>query len=508
MAGGAIRLPIVSKFDSKGITDAKTGLDRLGGFAKGAGAVVGGAFLAATVAVGAFGIQSLKAADESWKVAKALDQAAKNSGAFGNTEADIKKATGALADHAKQLSEITGIDDEVLLSIEKTWMAVPELASLGTAGIQNLAQVTADVAAGTGKDIESIGLAFVKIAGDEETALSKLTRAGVVLTDEQKNTYQSFLDVNDEVGAQAYLIEQLGAKYEGMAAASASPLDRINQMWTNFQETIGTALMPALEKLAPMLGTALNEMVADPEFQQFLLDIGQAFVDLLPSLMDLLPPFMDLVKVIVPVLIEWMPFLIELITALGDALGGSSGSGEEWAAIVGTMADVGIFLIQVIQNVVAWFGEQFKVMSEGGFSILGLVAPITVLISNIDNISKAVQGAIGWWNELWGLEQSKPVGHVNFNTYDGNGGLKLATGGVVLPRPGGTMATIGEAGQAEAVIPLDRLEAMISTKSGGGGGGYVININGGLASSADIGRAVVDAIKKFERTSGPVFASA
>jgi len=35
-------------------------------------------------------------------------------------------------------------------------------------------------------------------------------------------------------------------------------------------------------------------------------------------------------------------------------------------------------------------------------------------------------------------------------------GIPLAEGGIVMPRPGGTQATIGEAGQAEAVIPLDR----------------------------------------------------
>jgi hypothetical protein len=43
---------------------------------------------------------------------------------------------------------------------------------------------------------------------------------------------------------------------------------------------------------------------------------------------------------------------------------------------------------------------------------------------------------------------------------------------------------------------------------GGGGATYVVNVNGGLSTSADIGRAVVDAIKRFERSSGPVFASA
>ena len=51
-------------------------------------------------------------------------------------------------------------------------------------------------------------------------------------------------------------------------------------------------------------------------------------------------------------------------------------------------------------------------------------------------------------------------------------GVPLAEGGVVLPRPGGTQAIIGEAGQAEAVIPLDKFGG------GGGFGGNTINFYG------------------------------
>jgi hypothetical protein len=69
---------------------------------------------------------------------------------------------------------------------------------------------------------------------------------------------------------------------------------------------------------------------------------------------------------------------------------------------------------------------------------------------------------------------------------------RFAEGGIVA---GGAMiGMIGEAGP-EAVIPLDKLGRM--------GGGTTININGGLASSADIGAAVVNAIRAFNRQNGP-----
>jgi hypothetical protein len=43
----------------------------------------------------------------------------------------------------------------------------------------------------------------------------------------------------------------------------------------------------------------------------------------------------------------------------------------------------------------------------------------------------------------------------------------------------------------------------------GMGSNYYITVNAGIGTSgSQVGREIVDAIKKFEKTSGPVFASA
>lgn len=85
-------------------------------------------------------------------------------------------------------------------------------------------------------------------------------------------------------------------------------------------------------------------------------------------------------------------------------------------------------------------------------------------------------------------------------------GIKLAEGGIVLPRPGGTQATIGEAGQAEAVIPLDRMGEF----GMGGGGGMTINlvVNGGLlgdeASAYQLAKAIDENLYKLRRNNESV----
>jgi len=74
----------------------------------------------------------------------------------------------------------------------------------------------------------------------------------------------------------------------------------------------------------------------------------------------------------------------------------------------------------------------------------------------------------------------------------------MAAGGIVT-RP--TIAMIGEAGP-EAVVPL-------SGRNAGMGNTYNINVNAGMGTNgAQVGKEIVDAIKRFEKTSGPVFASA
>jgi len=64
------------------------------------------------------------------------------------------------------------------------------------------------------------------------------------------------------------------------------------------------------------------------------------------------------------------------------------------------------------------------------------------------------------------------------------GGVQMAEGGLVMPRTGGTIATIGEAGKSEAVIPLGDERAMDQMREAGLGGN-TINISVGTLVGSD-----------------------
>lgn len=65
-------------------------------------------------------------------------------------------------------------------------------------------------------------------------------------------------------------------------------------------------------------------------------------------------------------------------------------------------------------------------------------------------------------------------------------GVPLATGGMVLPTQGGTLATIGEAGGREAVLPLDNPASMEAIREALGGAGGGITIQAGVIVADDV----------------------
>ncbi len=73
-------------------------------------------------------------------------------------------------------------------------------------------------------------------------------------------------------------------------------------------------------------------------------------------------------------------------------------------------------------------------------------------------------------------------------------GVQLAEGGIVRARPGGIQATIGEGGQDEAVIPLDRAGEF--GFGGGGGTNIIFNIQGGFLGDPNDAREFALATEK------------
>ena len=147
------------------------------------------------------------------------------------------------------------------------------------------------------------------------------------------------------------------------------------------------------------------------------------------------------------------------------------------------------FKFEIVRKIV---DTVFDAMLAGGKAVFD---GLTTYFTAIFNIYKSLFNGIA---KLW----NNTVGKLSFEIPSwvpaiGGKGFSvpnipyLAEGGIVT---GPTLAMIGERGP-EAVIPL--------SGRGGGMGNYTINITGGLGSSAEIGTAVVNAIRAFNRQNGP-----
>jgi hypothetical protein len=118
------------------------------------------------------------------------------------------------------------------------------------------------------------------------------------------------------------------------------------------------------------------------------------------------------------------------------------------------------------------FSLMSKAFDKFGNAIMVVTGPLGVLIGSLRKLVE-LKDAIG----------SFDIGGINIPGF--------ADGGIVT-KP--TLAMVGEKGP-EAIIPLSQM--------GGMGGGVTVNVTGGLSTSAEIGQAVVNAIRAYNRSAGP-----
>jgi hypothetical protein len=111
-----------------------------------------------------------------------------------------------------------------------------------------------------------------------------------------------------------------------------------------------------------------------------------------------------------------------------------------------------------------------------------------------------VNGIIRAYNAIPLLPDISTISHINLPSIGGS--AEQIAGRMNLPRmaDGGiisapTLLLAGESGP-EAIVPLDRMRGM--------GGNVTINVTGGLATSAEIGESVVNALRAYSRSAGPL----
>lgn len=604
----AINLPIVSKFDDKGVKEASKAFDGIGSSLGKLAGIVAAAF--SVRAITNFAKESIAAAEGVAVANQRLDQIAQSMGLFGEQTQEVSDRLKSYAE-ANELTLAT--DAEVIKATQAKLLTFKELA--GTAdeaggAFDRATRAAIDLAAAGFGTAEGNAVQLGKALNNPIKGITALTRSGITFTDAEREKIKALTESGKVLEAQDLILKAIETQVGGTAAATATASEKMALAFDNVKETVGAALMPAFaslaeamipvaEELAPILGEAIEALVPSlQELAGFIPKVVEAFAPMIPALIsiagaiidlavELMPVFIEVLHAVVPILEDLIPLFLDLfeqaikpiIPALLDLV-------EALAPLVAEifplfaelleilipplltlMEDLIIPLIPVVLELIEAFlplledvlpvlvdilkvlvfpvllflADLFKVVLigamdafKGGLDFLGTVvggfatAFKAVWEGISDFVKDTINGILGF---IQGLVNGvidgvnaviRAINRIQVTIPDwvpGFGGQRfgfnlptlgrvsipqLADGGIVMPKPGGTLANLAEAGQPEAIVPLDRFGQFGETNNN-----FNITVNAGIgADPVSIGREVVNAIKRYESVSGKVFVSA
>ena len=252
------------------------------------------------------------------------------------------------------------------------------------------------------------------------------------------------------------IMDVLGGTFGGATAKSAETAAGKMKILTNSlgetKESIGAALLPVLEAVLPVLNS----------FAAWAQDNPKAFLAIAAAI--------GLVAAAI------------VATNIAMALNPFSLIAAGVALLVAALV--------VAYNKFEWFRTGVNAIINGILNAFESVVNGAIMMVN---------GIIRAYNAIPIAPDIKTISHVNLPNVGGSPAQvagtmnlpRMAEGGIVSSP---TLALIGEAGP-EAVVPLDRMQ---------NGGGITINVTGGLATSAEIGESVVNALRAYSRSAGPL----
>ena len=431
----AISIPIISSLDTSGFDKAQKEFAALDGAGAKTGFALKKALVPAIAVVGALAAGlgfAVKAASEDQKAQELLAQ---------------QLRTSAMA-----TDEMIASNEQFISSMSKAFAVADDdlrpamgnlVRSTGSVEVaQTLMNTALDIAAATGKDLETVTLALGK-------ALNGSTKSLTMLDPSLKGVIDSESTLDDITGA-------LAVSFGGAASVAANTFEgRMKGMTIALDETkesIGAALLPALLGLLNILKPVADWAQENTRvFLIIIATIGTLAVAVIAANVAM--------KIYEATLI-----LTKFATIALNAATSANPFVLVAAAIIALTAAMVYLEIK--------FQAMSKAFDMFGNSIMIVTGPLGVLIGMLGKLVN-LKDAIG----------SFKIGNIGIPGF--------ADGGIVT---GPTLAMVGEKGP-EAIIPLSQMGAM--------GGGVTVNVTGGLATSAEIGQAVVNAIRAYNRSAGP-----
>jgi hypothetical protein len=279
-----------------------------------------------------------------------------------------------------------------------------------------------------------------------------LAKSGVTFTEQEKEKIKVLVESGKLLEAQEIVLKAIEVQVGGTAEATANDSDKMKIAFSQLSESIGIILLPVFKEL-----TAVMMKVADfaRENSKVIVILGGVIAALAIGVIAVNAAM----KVYQATLV-----LVKVATIALNAVTSANPFVLVAAAVIALTAAMVYLEIK--------FSLMSKAFDKFGNAIMVVTGPLGVLIGSLRKLVE-LKDAVGSFN----------IGGINIPGF--------ADGGIVT-KP--TLAMVGEKGP-EAIIPLSQM--------GGMGGGVTVNVTGGLSTSAEIGQAVVNAIRAYNRSAGP-----
>ena len=452
-ASRTLKLSILADVDqlkkSLGAADKSVGssADKMRDFGKKAAL----ALAAAGAAAVAFAAKAIQAGEGAATANARIAQINESMGLFG---ASTDEVTKRLVSYAEATARATGIDTNAIKATQAKLLTFKELAaSAGELGgeFDRATQAAIDLGAAGFGTAEMNAVALGKALNDPIKGITALSRSGVTFTEVEQERIKTLVASNKVSEAQILILEAIETQVGGTALATANASDRIKVGFTQVQERIGLALLPAFEKLTAFL---LDKVF--PAFEQKVLPIVKAITEfietrLVPILQRYLVPILDQVRL--------------AFTNVSSAVKDNESPLGALLTMFKTIFDFAQkYLVPILKNqlgsAIAGIGIAFKLVLKIVGPIIEVIAKaITGLLNLIDGALQRINGLIKAYNSISFLPNIPTLPSSsrasNSNTVPSS---SLPFGG----------ATLGGSGSS----------------SGGGGGGAVAAVVAAAAASA------------------------
>ena len=411
MAGSrTLKLSILGDVENlnKSLKTASGDVDTFGDKVGKAGVAIGKAFAAAAAAAGAaaiaIGIEGVKAAIADEKAQTQLALALEN--ATGATQAQIK----ATEDSILQMSLATGVaDDELRPALGRLVRSTGDVSKA-----QDLLATALDISAATGKPVEAVANSLSKAYDGNTAALGKL---GVGLSTAELKT-MSFEEV------QGRLTELFGGAAARNADTYAGKIARVQVAFDEAKETLGTALLPILDKLLVFINdnalpaieafSAAFSLTEGDGLGKVMSDVGSTIKKTVQPIFEGVKSVFDSVKTAVLNSKDEFKAFWDVVKFIAPLIGSAIGGAMK---VVGDIAEV---VITIIAKVLAAIKPLLNTAIDGinliikGYNLIQTGKDIPP-IQKIGAASTAT-GALGNFSMSTGTVQTSPTTTVSGGT--------------------------------------------------------------------------------------------